>query len=105
MIKATVQMKDGRTMVILGLTATNIDLLMAAAPIRVDLADLGMPTGPVVAIIAARTDVGLLRDLEPFIGPNTVIATEPGRPSASPGDDPIPTDTPTSANGTEQHRS
>lgn len=78
MIRAQAETKDGRRLVILGLSGENITRLMAKEPIVVDLAELGVPGGAVVSIIAARTEADILKDLAPFIGASTRITEEAG---------------------------
>lgn len=56
MIKATSKMKDGRPMLLLGLSGENITRMMANEPVSVDVGKLpGMPKMQIV-IMAGKTE-------------------------------------------------
>ncbi len=66
MIKARGQAGDGQPLVILGLSGENVVRLFADEPIRLNLADLGLPPCQVV-IVAGKTEDAIterLRDLQ-----------------------------------------
>lgn len=63
MIKARGQTGDGTPLVVLGLSGENVARLMAKEPIRLNLADLGLPP-TVVVIIGGRTEDEITVDLQ-----------------------------------------
>jgi hypothetical protein len=65
MIKANATMKDGRNLVILGLSEGNIQKLKLGKPIQVDLEPFG-GTGAVV-ILYGSTEADITRDLATFL--------------------------------------
>lgn len=72
MIKARVRTNDGRTFILLGLSAENCKRLLAGQPIRVDTqsptpAGLDLDNGPVIAIVAAQTEAEMERAIESLI--------------------------------------
>lgn len=72
MIKARGSTADGRTFILLGLSAENCRRLLAGQPIRIDTQEkpnegLGMPGGPVIAIVAAQTEAALVDELQPLL--------------------------------------
>lgn len=56
MIKAVVQHKDGRPMVVVGLSAENWRCLRAGYPIVFDCAELGIPENGHIAIVGGATE-------------------------------------------------
>lgn len=62
MIKATGKTGDGRPLVLLGLSGENVTRLMADEPIRLDLAELGLPP-MVVVIVGGRTEDAITEKL------------------------------------------
>lgn len=72
MIKATSKMKDGRPMVLLGLTGENIARLMADEPVSVDLGQLGLPPVQVV-LMYGKTETDIAKQLQPMFGPDTTF--------------------------------
>lgn len=74
MIKATSEMKDGRPLLILGLSGENITRLMANEPISINVGKLGdgMPAMEVV-ILAGKTEQAIADQLRAagLIGPGT----------------------------------
>ncbi|MBO2461750.1 hypothetical protein [Actinomadura violacea] len=63
MLKATTtSKKDGRPLVILGLSGENVTRLAAGEPIIVDMAEMGLPPME-VAIIYGRTEQVILENL------------------------------------------
>lgn len=79
MIKFTASGKDV-ILVGLGLTPENITRMQAGQPIRVRLKELGF-TGPIAAmqimIFTGESEQAMQAQLKPFIGPDTVVHTEP----------------------------
>lgn len=72
MIKARGTIKDGRTFILLGLSAENCRRLLAGQPIKVDTqeatpAGVALDGGPVIAIVAAQTESELQAAIKPFI--------------------------------------
>jgi len=79
MIKFTAS-GQGVTLVGLGLEAGNIQRMQNGQPIRVRFSDLGFTgaLGSVQIMIFTGTDrASMRRDLQPFIGPETVIHEAP----------------------------
>lgn len=72
MIKATAKMKDGRPMVLLGLTGETIARMMADEPVSVDLADLGLESVQVV-LMYGKTETDIAKQLQPLFGPGTTF--------------------------------
>ena len=68
MIKARISNLTGAHTILLGLSAENITRLIADEPIRVDLAELGVP-GLTIAIVAGRTEADIAAQLEQHFGP------------------------------------
>jgi hypothetical protein len=71
-IKARGATADGRTFILLGLSAENCKRLLAGQPIRVDTRrpapdGVGLKDGPVIAIVAAATEEALAKELEPLL--------------------------------------
>jgi hypothetical protein len=73
-IKATSKMKDGRPMLLLGLSGENLTRLMANEPISVDVGQLGdgMPQMQIV-LLAGKTEEEIAEQLRSagLIGPGT----------------------------------
>lgn len=65
MIKARGQARDGRPVVILGLSGENMTRLVADKPIRFDLAELGLPPCMVV-IMYGTTEQAITARLAAF---------------------------------------
>ena len=63
MIKATGRTGDGKPLLVLGLSGENATRLMADEPIRLNLADLGLPPLEVV-IVGGRTEADIERDMQ-----------------------------------------
>lgn len=68
MIKATMTKDDGRTLVILGLSAMNIIKLKEDKPIFIDLEKLGIK-GIEVFIFTGDTEQTMAKQLEEYIRP------------------------------------
>lgn len=62
MLKARGATTDGRPLLLLGLSGENMTRLMADEPIRLELAELGLPSIQVV-IIGGRTERAMLDQL------------------------------------------
>jgi hypothetical protein len=63
MIKALATGKDGRPILILGLSRGNMERLLDGKPIQVDPADLKIPGGPVVIILGGETEEAIQAEL------------------------------------------
>lgn len=63
MIKATGRTADGMPLLVLGLSGENVTRLMADEPIRLNLADLGLPPMEVL-IVGGRTEDSIITDLQ-----------------------------------------
>lgn len=84
MVKATIQLKDGRTGILLGLSDGNLVRLKTGQPIYIDLDSVKLPEGAPVGAIAlfyGPTEGALVAELKDLIGPNTDV-----RVLATPGD-------------------
>ncbi|MEH0547307.1 hypothetical protein QA802_30740 [Streptomyces sp. B21-105] len=68
MIKARLHNRTGAPVVLLGLSGENITRLMADEPIKIDLAELGIP-GLTITLIAGRTEADIAARLERHFGP------------------------------------
>ncbi|MCH5677847.1 hypothetical protein [Streptomyces gilvus] len=68
MIKAVLRTSLGQTVVLLGLSGENVTRLMADEPIKVNLAELGMPPLQ-IAIVGGRTEADITAQLEQHFGP------------------------------------
>lgn len=80
MIKAR-GVKDGRPLVILGLSGENMTRLMAKEPILFDLSELGLPSTTVL-IVGGRTEADIEADLRehdllPPIAGSSGVAVKP----------------------------
>lgn len=68
MIKAVMRDNSAQPVVLLGLSGENVTRLMAGEPIRIDLAEVGIP-GLKIALIGGRTEAHILAQLEQHFGP------------------------------------
>lgn len=58
--------KDGRPVVLLGLSEANLSKLVEGKPILVDSKDLGVDNGPMIAIIAGPTEQDIEQEMKKF---------------------------------------
>ena len=63
MIKATTTGKDGRPLLILGLSERNIELLQRGQPILIDGRELGLDLDCQIALMAGKDEADILRQL------------------------------------------
>ena len=71
MIKAKMKTKDGKDVLLLGITKENVTAMAEdKKPLNINLKELGLGDIDIV-IHYNKTTRGLLKDLEPFIGPQT----------------------------------
>lgn len=76
MIKATAQGKDGRMLLVLGLSFANLDRLRANPGddfITIKGEDVGLPVD--VMLFAGQTEAHLAQTLQSMIGPQTKVTT------------------------------
>lgn len=78
MIKMSGVGKNGRKIIILGITDENIRRLRDGKPIHIHADSLGI-FGEIV-ILAGKDEATLQEQLAPLIGPETTIRDEAGRP-------------------------
>lgn len=74
MIKARAKGKDGRTLVVLGLSDANLDRLRAQGlngGIKINGSELGIDCD--ILITSASTEVEITQELARFIGPSTDV--------------------------------
>lgn len=64
MIKAVLDNRDGSRTVLLGLSRENINRLFQDKPIKVDLAELGLPTTLSIVLIGGETEGAILNDIK-----------------------------------------
>lgn len=69
MIKALGRTKDGRRLVVLGLSRQNCELLLEGKPIKVETPDLGIVDGPTIMLCAGETEESLEKTFAEFIPP------------------------------------
>jgi hypothetical protein len=65
MIKAT-SVLNGRRAVILGLSRKNTEALLEGKPMKIDLAELGMPEAGVVFIVGGETEQSIQAELAKY---------------------------------------
>lgn len=70
MIKAAARGKDGKPLLILGLSRRNTELLLEGRPISIELKRMTGIAGTLL-LIAAENEAVLAAQLAPFMGPNT----------------------------------
>lgn len=68
MIKAVLRDTNGAPVILLGLSGENVTRLMADEPIKVNLAEIGLPPLQ-IAIIGGRTNADITAQLEQHYGP------------------------------------
>lgn len=80
MMKASAEMRDGRLLIVIGLTEENVVSLKQGEPIRIDPADVDIsPEDRVGGIMIhyAGTDVALIEAVQPFLRPTTKVNITP----------------------------
>lgn len=78
MIKATGRTGDGDTLLILGLSRTNTERLLAGKPIKVNGLDVGLP-GIQVILLGGETEEAITAELQGLITKDT-LHTDLGGP-------------------------
>jgi hypothetical protein len=78
MIKMRGEGAKGRPVIILGLSEANIDRLREGKPIHLHADDMGF-VGEIV-IFVGKDEATMARQMQPFIGPGTVVHDESKRP-------------------------
>ena len=76
MIKATAQSRDGKTILVLGLSFANLDRMRAHPGddhITIKGEDVGLPVD--VMLFAGETEAHLAQTLQSMIGPQTKVTT------------------------------
>lgn len=76
MIKATMQTEEGKNILLLGISAENVDRLKEGKPIHITGEDLGLCND--VLLMYGDTEAQIYKELQPMIGTNTSI--EPTKP-------------------------
>lgn len=85
MIKALLRDSLGRTVVLLGLSGENVTRLMADEPIKINLAELGLPPLQ-IAIVGGHTEADITTQLEQHYGPLPFTCPRCRRTSHHPDD-------------------
>jgi hypothetical protein len=80
MIKATARLKDGRVLLVLGLSEGNVQHLKAGQPIYFDIDALKL--GPedrlgIVTVFYGETEATMQTSIKAMIGPETEVITVP----------------------------
>jgi hypothetical protein len=76
MVKFTAGTENGRTLIGLGLSEGNIQRLKEGKPIHVHLEELNLPYKAEVMIWYGADEQALQKEIQEFIGPNTVVHAE-----------------------------
>jgi hypothetical protein len=76
MIKFTAEMKNGRTLIGLGLTAGNLRHMKAGRPLHVNLEEMNLAWKGEIIVIYGETEDELQEELKDFITPETKINVE-----------------------------
>jgi hypothetical protein len=79
-IKATARMRDGRVLLVIGISDGNVERLKEGEPIYFDPAALRIPPGATIGAITlfyGRDEAELTRMIRTLIGPQTEIITVP----------------------------
>lgn len=74
MLKMVATLPNGRSLLVLGLSAENMRRL-PGAPIKIKGEDIGLPLD--VVIFTGDTEQSMARDLADLIGPNTQVKIDP----------------------------
>ena len=75
MVKFTAKGSDG-PLIGFGLSRRNIELLKQGKPIKINLADMGLPSGTIM-IFYGKTEAAMAKEMLPFLDENTrVYGTE-----------------------------
>jgi hypothetical protein len=77
MLKASSQTKDGRPVMLFGLSAMNLKRLKEGKPIRINAAAEGLPFAGEILIFYGRTEHDMIEDWHQFIGPDTKTRIDP----------------------------
>lgn len=85
MIKAVLRDAQGAPVILLGLSGENCARLMADEPIKVDLAELGLPSLQ-IALVGGRTEADITAQLEQHYGPLPFTCPRCRRTSHHPDD-------------------
>lgn len=85
MIKAALRDSLGRPVILLGLSGENVTRLMADEPIKINLAELGLPPLQ-IAIVGGRTKADITAQLEQHYGPLPFTCPRCRRTSHHPDD-------------------
>lgn len=72
MIKAIIHAKRGRTVLVLGLTAENWRRMLKGHPIHFNGESIGLDKLDVL-VVGGKGEADILKQLEPFIGPDTIF--------------------------------
>lgn len=75
MLKASAESRDGRNLVVLGLSQNNVDRLVAGEPILMDLAEFGADTR--LLIFAGSTEEQMTEEFRSMLGPSTQVEMDP----------------------------
>lgn len=80
MVKAMATLPDGRALIVMGISAGNVDRLKAGQPIYFDSSQLHIKPGTglgVITLFYGENDAELARVLKTLIGPQTDVVVVP----------------------------
>lgn len=82
MIRANAVGRDGKQVLILGLTGENLDRLRAGQPVHVEAGSVHPDVQVGVILLAGETEHQMMNDMRALIGPQTRMRIDPrlGRP-------------------------